>query len=166
MRLSKSTTNAILILIDCAQCKDELAKVGEIADRLDITQQNTFKIVHLLSRAGFLEAVRGRYGGVRLAMPASSMRIGQVVREMESRVSVSGEPSHAQRFDRLVDDALDAFIDVLDGYTLADMAANKRTLKGVSSRTGRNKKTSGKRSGPGKVAQVRSRSKSVGLRAR
>src|SRR5512138_1592802 len=83
MRLSKTTNYAIRILLDCAIAGQKLVKVAEISERRDITLQNTFKIVHLLSRAGFLQAVRGRHGGVRLSRPAAEIRIGDVVRAME-----------------------------------------------------------------------------------
>src|SRR5436305_14209989 len=80
MRLTKSTSHAIRILIDCAQADARLVKVAELSERLQITQQNVFKIVNLLARAHLIEAVRGRNGGVRLARPASAIRIGHVVR--------------------------------------------------------------------------------------
>src|SRR5262245_49542775 len=83
MRLTKSTSHAIRILIDCARAGDRLIKVAELSQRLEITQQNVFKIVNLLARAGLIEAVRGRNGGVRLARPADSIRIGDVVRATE-----------------------------------------------------------------------------------
>jgi Rrf2 family nitric oxide-sensitive transcriptional repressor len=122
MRLNKSTSYAVRILIDCARAGDRLIKVADIAQRLDITQQNAFKIVHLLSRAGFLASVRGRNGGVRLARPATKMRIGDVVRAIEfSRLEGMESGSHAS-LSQIVDDALEAFISVLDQHTLADMA--------------------------------------------
>jgi Rrf2 family nitric oxide-sensitive transcriptional repressor len=134
MRLSKTTNYAIRILLDCAASDGQLVKVAEISERRDVTLQNTFKIVHLLSRAGFLQAVRGRHGGVRLARPASEIRIGDVVRAMETmRLEIesdAGETSAPERqlaaFDQLFDDALDAFISVLDGHTLQDMSKAKR----------------------------------------
>src|SRR5205085_8481695 len=83
MRLTKSTSHAIRILIDCAQADARLVKVAELSERLQITPQNVFKIVNLLARAHLIEAVRGRNGGVRLARPASAIRIGDVVRATE-----------------------------------------------------------------------------------
>ena len=83
MRLTKSTSHAIRILIDCARAGDRLTKVAELSQHLEITQQNVFKIVNLLARAGLIEAVRGRNGGVRLARPAHAIRIGDVVRATE-----------------------------------------------------------------------------------
>lgn len=123
MRLNKSTSHAVRILIDCATAEGSLIKVGDIAGRLDITQQNAFKIVHLLSKAGFLASVRGRHGGVRLARPASQIRIGDVVRSIETLGQDEQEDDGRGSLHRIVDDALDAFISVLDQHTLEDMAA-------------------------------------------
>jgi Rrf2 family nitric oxide-sensitive transcriptional repressor len=122
MRLNKSTSHAVRILVDCAKAGDRLIKVADIAQRLDITQQNAFKIVHLLSRAGFLASVRGRNGGVRLARPATKIRIGDVVRAIESKGFDGKTPDSHVSLGQIVDDALDAFISVLDQHTLAEMA--------------------------------------------
>ncbi|CAN0460641.1 unnamed protein product, partial [Phaeothamnion confervicola] len=125
MRLTKTTSHAIRILVDCAEADGSLVKTANISKRLGITPLNVFKIVHLLSRAGFVEALRGRNGGVKLARPASSIRIGEVVRMMESTaVEVeSGKTSGAEpRLNTIFDDALEAFIGVLDQHSLSDMA--------------------------------------------
>jgi len=121
MRLNKSTSYAVRILIDCARAGDQLIKVADIANRLDITQQNAFKIVHLLSRAGFLSSVRGRNGGVRLARSAAKIRIGDVVRAIEF-TRTEGNGGGSASLGQIVDDALEAFISVLDQHTLAEMA--------------------------------------------
>jgi len=131
MRLSKTTNYAIRILLDCAIAEPNLVKVAEISDRRDITLQNTFKIVHLLSRAGFIAAVRGRHGGVRLARPASEIRIGDVVRAMEIlnlEIERENEAGHGQlaALDQLFGDALGAFISVLDEHTLEQMIKAQR----------------------------------------
>lgn len=128
MRLTKSTSHAIRILIDCAQADQRLIKVAELSERLDITPQNVFKIVNMLARAGLIEAARGRHGGVRLARPASEIRIGDVVRATEvTHVEIEDAASTqktgaARGVNRILDDALGAFIDVLDQHTIADMA--------------------------------------------
>jgi Rrf2 family nitric oxide-sensitive transcriptional repressor len=130
MRLTKTTSHAIRILIDCAQAGDQLIKVAAIAERLGITQLNVFKIVHLLSRSGYLQAVRGRNGGVRLARPAREIRIGDVVRSMEvTNVEVESaadgqktRKKSGRQLNTIFDEALEAFISVLDRHTLEDMA--------------------------------------------
>jgi Rrf2 family nitric oxide-sensitive transcriptional repressor len=130
MRLTKFTSHAIRILIDCARAGDELTKVATLSSRLQITQQNVFKIVNLLAHAGFIEAVRGRNGGVKLAGPPSAIRIGDVVRATEvTHVEIEDHPLTASRrgreVNRVLDDALGAFIEVLDQHTIADMAKSQ-----------------------------------------
>ena len=141
MRLTKSTSHAIRILIDCARAGDQLIKVAELSERLEITQQNVFKIVNLLARAGLIEAMRGRNGGVRLARPADQVRIGDVVRATEvTRVAIEEDGTAAVRgrghgVNRVLDDALEAFIDVLDRHTIADMARSQTPAATVRGRT-------------------------------
>jgi Rrf2 family protein len=132
MRLTKSTSHAIRILIDCARAQGQLIKVAKLSANLQITQQNVFKIVNVLARAGLIEALRGRNGGVRLARPANQIRIGEVVRATEvTHVEIEDSaPNKVQARGRgvnqILDDALVAFIDVLDQHTLADMAKTQR----------------------------------------
>lgn len=132
MRLTKQTGHAIRILIDCALAEDALVKVAALADRLGITHQNAFKIVHLLSRAGFIASVRGPNGGIRLARPAKDIRIGDIVSAMEeTSVAVAGEEdAPAGPLSSLFGDALAAFVSVLDAHTLAELAAMHRPQPG------------------------------------
>jgi Rrf2 family nitric oxide-sensitive transcriptional repressor len=159
MRLNKSTSHAVRILIDCAKA-DGLIKVADIAKRLDITQQNAFKIVHLLSKAGFLASVRGRHGGVRLARPAAQIRIGDVVRSIETLGQEQEGAGSRGSLHRIVDDALDAFISVLDQHTLEDMAAGaihgqSREPGGRSGKGRGRTAAAGKRRGSQQSAPVR-----------
>jgi Rrf2 family nitric oxide-sensitive transcriptional repressor len=126
MRLTKSTSHAIRILIDCARAGDGLIKVAELSERLEITPQNVFKIVSHLAKAGLISAVRGRNGGVRLARGADQIRIGDVVRatevtHVEIEESELGARGKGHGVNRVLDDALEAFIEVLDQHTIADM---------------------------------------------
>lgn len=130
MKLNRSTSHAIRILIECARADGRLVKVADLSSRLEITQQNVFKIVHLLSHAGLIKAMRGRYGGVQLSRAATEIRIGDAVRAMES-TELELASDGVSRIDRKVsaevnrvfDDALVAFISILDQHTLADLAA-------------------------------------------
>lgn len=142
MRLTKQTGHAIRLLIECADAGNTLVKVAVLAERLDITQQNLFKIVHILSHAGFIAAMRGPKGGVKLARPAGEIRIGDVVRATEvTAVEVEDETprgrkrgngsAQASPINSIFDDALEAFVSVLDQYTLADMASAPAGLLGT-----------------------------------
>lgn len=122
------------ILLYCADAGDQRVKLANIAQRLGISQLNVFKIAHLLSRAGLISATRGRNGGVRLARPAADIRIGEIVRKMESTdVEVaglavptkSGAGGAKPQLNAIFDDALEAFIGVLDQHSLADLVSTK-----------------------------------------
>lgn len=107
-----------------------LIKVAELSEQLELTPQNTFKIVHLLTRSGFLKATRGRHGGVQLAHEAAAIGVGDVVRAIEALSSeAAGEPV-APGLDpgqvALFDDAFESFIAVLNQASIADLAQAKR----------------------------------------
>jgi len=139
MRLNKSTNDGIRILIDCARADGALLKVADISARLDITMQNVFKIIHILSRSDLVTAVRGRHGGVRLARSAKEIRIGDIVRAMEATdleqdagSANRGGKNAAASVSKVLDDALDAFVGVLDQHTLADMAGARPASRSVA----------------------------------
>ena len=129
MRLTKSTSHAIRILIDCARASGELTKVATLSERLGITQQNVFKIVNLLTKAG-----SGR-GGAR---PPRRRAAGAAGRARSASATWCGPPrsrtwrsrkaqpaakrGRGHGVNRILDDALEAFIEVLDQHTIADMA--------------------------------------------
>lgn len=131
MRLTKQTGYAIRILLHCALAQGRFVKVTEVARRNQITEHNIFKIVPILSHGGFIEALRGRNGGIRLARPAADIRIGDVVRATEStRVEADCFGINSEcairpvaPINRILDHALEAFIGVLDQHTLADLAS-------------------------------------------
>ena len=88
MKLTSHTNYAIRMLMFCAS-KQELARVAEIADFYDLPQKFLFKILGGLTKAGFMETVRGRNGGIKLARPASEISLGDVVREMEENLEMA-----------------------------------------------------------------------------
>jgi Rrf2 family nitric oxide-sensitive transcriptional repressor len=161
MRLTKQTGHAIRILIDCALAGDHLIKVADISDRLGVTKQNVFKIVHVLSHAGFLAAVRGPNGGVQLAKPATEIKIGDVVRAIEvTRVQVDGgkggksSESSPAPINAMFDDALTAFISVLDQHTLAELAMMRSPIDIAGA-------TTASTGGGGRSAKVRAKNPAV-----
>ncbi len=136
MRISKTTRNALQILIATAQSGESRVKGAVVAKKLGLTEQNTSKIVHLLSRGGFIKAVRGPQGGMTLAQPPEAIRLGDVVMAMERMVIDDERTSDATgSFSGLFDIAMDAFVSVLNQHTLADMVRNRKdpTLSALGS---------------------------------
>lgn len=136
MRLTLHTDYALRVLVHVGLRNGDLVTINEIAESHAISKNHLTKVVHQLGRAGFLETVRGKYGGVRLLVEPETLRLGEFVRQVEEdfnlarcmrtgggdecRVSASCLAKHA--FSR----GLDAFFQALNDHTLADMIAAER----------------------------------------
>jgi Rrf2 family protein len=130
MRLTKQTSYALRILLHCALRPDEQMKAADVAKAYNITEFNVLKIIPLLVNAGFVKTTRGRRGGLRLARPATEIRIGDVVRMTEEthiQADCFGQLQDecpiqtAAPINRIFGSALGAFIEVLDQHTLQDL---------------------------------------------
>lgn len=132
MRLTTFTdyTLRVLIYLAVRQEQDRLATIGDIATAYGISENHLMKIVHHLARRGYVETVRGKNGGMRLARAPELIVIGHVVRETEdypalvdcvNQVGRKCPILPACRLRSLLDRALAAFFTALDGATLADL---------------------------------------------
>lgn len=134
MRLTKQTSYALRILIHCALSGDKHVRAADIAAEHGITEYNVAKIVPILVRGGFLATSRGRAGGLKLAQTAEEISIGDVLRVTEAThveaecVGGASQPCGIKRaapINRMLGEALEAFIDVLDKHTLADLIGSR-----------------------------------------
>jgi Rrf2 family nitric oxide-sensitive transcriptional repressor len=106
-----------------------------------VSANHLMKIIHNLGKLGYIETVRGRGGGMRLAGPPEEINLGQVVRHMEPDFAMaecfdSSRPGGcviipACRLQLVLNKAVDAFLDVLDNHTLADLLQNRTRLKSL-----------------------------------
>lgn len=140
MRLNRASDFALRILILLCKKNDVIA-VDEIAERLALPKSHVMKIVARLASADFVSTQRGPGGGVRLLQAATDIRIGDVVRTIEREFAVvdclgsSGprcvfEPRCALM--PVMRDATDAFLGVLDGYALSDVAFGTQNPRRVA----------------------------------
>lgn len=83
MRLTLHTDYAIRVMIEVGVRNGELVTISEIADRYDISKNHLTKVVHQLGRTGFLETVRGKYGGIRLMRRPEDILLSDLVRHAE-----------------------------------------------------------------------------------
>jgi Rrf2 family protein len=135
MRLTKQTSYALRILLHCAISPDAQIKAADIAKAYNITEFNVLKIIPLLVQGGFVKTTRGRRGGLRLARPAAEIRIGDVVRlteETHIQADCFGQLQEtcailpAAPINRIFGNAVEAFIEVLDGHTLQELVTARR----------------------------------------
>jgi Rrf2 family transcriptional regulator, nitric oxide-sensitive transcriptional repressor len=140
MRLNLQSDYALRLLMHLAAKEGELVTIGQVADRFRISQNHLMKVAHVLGREGFIETVRGRSGGLRLARHGGTIRVGDVVRRMEGDLAlVECFPGGAGgclivkacRLKGVLHEALDAFLSVLDRYTIADLAKNNIRLRNL-----------------------------------
>jgi Rrf2 family transcriptional regulator, nitric oxide-sensitive transcriptional repressor len=131
MRLTRWTDYALRTLIYVGVKGGSLSTIGEIAESFDISETHLMKVVNRLARQGYMNTVRGKGGGIKLARSPGEIRVGAVVRETEEDLAVMGclaetgfcriEECCVLR--RALGEATLAFMRTLDGYTLADLLA-------------------------------------------
>ena len=133
MRLTEQSRYALRVLAHCAERHPALAKVATIAAVTGITEQNIFKLIKTLTKAGLVQTSRGPHGGVRLAMAPSAIRVGQVIRAIEPRFKACGPldqmmsdaPVSAveRELDRTIGRGIAAFMETLDKTSIAMLVA-------------------------------------------
>ena len=125
MQLTRHTDLALRLLIRLADIGEGRATIAEVAKDQAVPRSHLMKIANDLAHAGFIDAARGRSGGIRLARPADQIRIGDVVAAMEPHCEMvrCSECRLVRRcvLPRHLDRALEAFHAVLNEQTLADI---------------------------------------------
>ena len=132
MRLTNFSDYALRVLLFAAARKDTLITIEETARVYGISRAHLMKVVNQLTRSGFLKAVRGRSGGVELAMRPNKIRLSDVVRATEPDFALvecfgSGNCcviTQRCRLRGVLNEALAAFIATLERYTLEDLLLN------------------------------------------
>ncbi|MEM1376928.1 MAG: Rrf2 family transcriptional regulator [Pseudomonadota bacterium] len=131
MRLTRQTDYSLRILMFCASSGNRISRVADIASAYQVSQPFIFKLLAKLVAANIVETTRGRSGGVRLAKAPTEITVGEVVRVSEENMSMADcfdadAPSCpldlACQLKSTFADAQEAFLKVLDGVTIDDLA--------------------------------------------
>jgi Rrf2 family nitric oxide-sensitive transcriptional repressor len=133
MRLTLHTDYALRLLMLLALEPGSLHTIEEVACRYRISRNHLMKVTQTLAQQGLVDSQRGRSGGLKLAKPAREINLGEVVRATEDSLALV-ECFDRERNDCVVapacglkgplEEALAAFMAVLDRYSLADLIAN------------------------------------------
>jgi Rrf2 family nitric oxide-sensitive transcriptional repressor len=133
MRLTRYTDYAMRVLLYLGARPEALCSISEVSRAYGISQNHLMKVVNDLARAGYVASVRGRFGGIRLGRPAGEINVGAVVRHTEDGfdlVDCAGcVIAPACGLTGALDEALAAFMRVLDGYTLEDLLARRGDMR-------------------------------------
>ncbi len=145
MKLTQYTDYAIRVLMFAAAKRIDqgplsMSSIREIAEAFGISENHLMKVVNRLASLGFLETIRGRNGGLRLAAPPERLRIGEVVRAVEEDMDIVecfGEHSTCPltvgcRLAKVLDEARSEFLRVLDDHSIADLIPKARAKQIMS----------------------------------
>jgi Rrf2 family nitric oxide-sensitive transcriptional repressor len=137
MKLTAFTDYSLRVLIYLAADTTRRATIAGIAGSFGISEHHLVKVVHFLGKQGWIQTVRGKGGGIQLAMPPRQVNIGRVVRDSEGTampaVCFSEDGVHCVidghcRLKGVLGEAVRAFHAVLDRYTLEDITRNRQAL--------------------------------------
>jgi Rrf2 family iron-responsive transcriptional regulator len=138
MRLTRQSSYAIRTLIYCAVNEPGLSRVADIAKAHSISELFLFKLIKPLVEGGLLKTVRGRHGGIRLGRPANEITLLDAIKLTEESFALAecfegGDTACPLVFgcdlSAALAEALEAFFNVLDGYTIADLAGKRRSIR-------------------------------------
>ena len=137
MRLTTFTDYSLRVLMFVATHPEGRTTIAEIARTYDISEHHLTKVVHFLGKEGYLETLRGRGGGLRLARAATAINVGDVVKISEGGDVPAECFEHDTNCCAITNDcklkfalskAVDAFYATLRQYTLEDVVKNRKAL--------------------------------------
>ncbi len=141
MHLTAYTDYSLRVLIYLGIQQHRLATIGEISETYGISANHLMKIIHNLGKLGYIDTIRGRAGGIKLAGKPKEVNLGQLVRQVEPDFAIVDcfDPkrrsgcliSPACRLQLVFDKAVQGFLNVLDQHTLADLLQNPTRLKSL-----------------------------------
>ncbi|MEP0234371.1 iron-responsive transcriptional regulator RirA [Roseibium sp.] len=140
MRLTQQTNYAVRALMYCAANPERPSKVADIAASFDMSETHLFKIMKVLVDANLIRTIRGRNGGVMLAREPETMTVGEVVRAAEESFLLAECFDSGRKdcplitscgFNGILHEALEAFMDVLDTKTIADLSEDRPNLRNL-----------------------------------
>lgn len=137
MRVSQHSDYAFRMLIHAALRDPALTTVGEVAKDFNLSSAHLHKVAQTLAAHGYLQTVRGRSGGLRLAQPPELVRLGRVAAITEPDFQMA--PCMSPREERcpifqpcllrgVLSQATEAFLAELDKWTLADLVKRRKPL--------------------------------------
>ncbi|QTN01023.1 Rrf2 family transcriptional regulator [Sediminibacillus dalangtanensis] len=142
MKLTRFTDYSLRVLMFLAtRPEGQLVQIKTISAVYNISHNHLMKVIYELGKLGYIETVRGRNGGLRLAKDPHTISIGEVVRQTEEDFFVVEcfDPSKkdtclisdACRLQGVLGKALHAFLETLDQYSLGDLIINKDQLQAL-----------------------------------
>ncbi len=141
MRLTMYTDFSLRVLMYVgSKERSQLSTIQEISTAYGISKNHLMKVTYELGKHGYIETVRGRGGGIRLAHDPININVGEVVKKMEDDFYLVECFNCASnrcvitpvcKLRNVLHQALTAYLSVLDAYTLQDLLVNKEELGAI-----------------------------------
>lgn len=138
MKLTQYSDLGFRLMMYLAMSKDKLATIQEVSERFAVSKNHLVKISHELTKQGLIESVRGRNGGVRLALPPEKISLEMVLQATEDGFELvecfNAETnqcviSEVCTLNSVLDEALEAFLAKLRKVSLADLVRNGKSIE-------------------------------------
>ena len=136
MRLTRFTEYSLRVLIYLGQNDENRVTIHQISEAYDISKNHLMKVVSNLTRLQFVSAQRGPGGGIRLNRSPEEIGLHEVIGNTEKDLqaldpenfSTASEMTADTRLSDFLRHALQAYLDDLGRFTLADVLEQKNDL--------------------------------------
>ncbi len=137
MHLTQFSDYSLRLALYLACHPERVVSVDEVSRAYGISRHHLVKVVQTLTELGVVEAQRGRGGGMRLAMPASAINVGWLIRRTEPHLNLvecfdlatnTCPIAPACGLKGALERAQQAFLKILDEYDLDDFRAQRSEL--------------------------------------
>jgi len=134
MQLTRFTDYGLRSLIYLTAHQDKLSTVKEISEYYGLSRNHLVKVIHRLSQLGWIESSKGKGGGIRLANNVQELRLGDIIKRLESNMNLVECFNHDKNKCKItnicqlrhyLNEAYHSFINILNKYTLTDTVKDK-----------------------------------------
>src|SRR5690606_36490449 len=134
MQLTRHSDYSLRVLIYLALHQEKLSNISEIANSFNVSRNHLVKVVHELSKLGYIHTIRGHGGGLELSRSPEDISIGNVIRQTENTLDVINckQPPCpillSCKLNRARAEETYSYLETLDNYTIADLTKDKYRL--------------------------------------
>lgn len=138
MKINSFSDYTLRTLMYLAVTDEATVTAHAVAERFEISFHHVAKVAQWLAQNGYVTATRGRHGGMKLALPPEDISVGAVMRGTEKGTAVvecmkpgpsACKFSPACILTSAIAEAQEAFFQVLDKKSLADITSNQNHLQ-------------------------------------
>lgn len=135
MQLTLHTDYAIRILLYASKNNERLVNITEISDFYQISRNHVAKVVASLTQKGYLQGVRGKGGGLKLAQAPQAINVGELIEVLEPLDIVECFSAKNTciiapqcQLKNVLFEAKQAFLNVLKAYSLEDIKLSETSI--------------------------------------